>query len=229
MGLGFCYNKIKNLWKEQCIFCLPSTICYLFFTQRRRCCCFASPVGCRVDLVWVTLIKTVCSSWTRRTNEDNDTLPSFFLAQWILPFCVTQWIYRAVKVVQFLFSPHTTRMHRFLFPIFTVLYCEAVLAVLESPDTFFCSFVAALLWLQQETHLPSKILSIISISQHRVACLQINRQIIRSFTKREYNSVWENYCGRSADIWLWSVQKIWISERQLSLKACLFLCEDLLN
>lgn len=62
-----------------------------------------------------------------------------------------------------------------------------------------------------------------------VACLQINRQIIRSFTKREYNSVWENYCGRSADIWLWSVQKIWISERQLSLKACLFLCEDLLN
>lgn len=109
------------------------------------------------------------------------------------------------------------------------LLYSAVLAVLESPDTFFCSFVAALLWLQQETHLPSKILSIISISQHCVACLQINRQIIRSFTKREYNSVWENYCGRSADIWLWSVQKIWISERQLSLKACLFLCEDLLN
>lgn len=130
------------------------------------------------------------------------------------------------RAVQFLFSPHTTRMHRFLSPI--LLY-SAVLAVLESPDTFFCSFVAALLWLQQETHLPSKILSIISISQHCVACLQINRQIIRSFTKREYNSVWENYCGRLADIWLWSVQKIWISERRLSLKACLFLCEDLLN
>lgn len=201
-------------------------MCYLFFKQRRRCCCFALPVGCRVELVWVTLIKTVCSSWTGRANEDNDTLPSFFLTKWILPFCVTQWIYRAVKAVQFLFSPHTTRMHRFLFPIFTVLSCIGCAGKPRHILLFFCGCIALAPAGDSST---LEILSIISISQHCVACLEINRQIIRSFTKREYNSVWENYCGRLADIWLWSVQKIWISERQLSLKACLFLCEDLLN
>lgn len=60
-----CYNKNKNLWKAQCVFCLPRKVCYLFCKQGRHCCCCCCctlPVGCRVDLVCVTLIKTVCSS-----------------------------------------------------------------------------------------------------------------------------------------------------------------------
>lgn len=60
----FCYNKNKNLWKAQRIFCLPRKVCYLFCKRGRHCCCCCCtlPVGCRVDLVCVTLIKTVCSS-----------------------------------------------------------------------------------------------------------------------------------------------------------------------
>lgn len=75
--------------------------------------------------------------------------------------CVTEWIYRTVKAVFSLYTIHT------LGTDFTLLLVySAVLALLEGPGTFFCPFVALVLWLLQETHPLTKILSDISKSKH---------------------------------------------------------------
>lgn len=142
--------------------------CYLFCKQgRRRCCCCCStlPVGCRVDPVWVTLIKTAL----HRKGELMENVTRCHL-------CVTRWICRAMKAVQF-FWAHLQDTCRYPCTrtdfLSLLLLCSAVSALLEGPDTFFCLPVAAVLWLQQETHLLPETLSGISNS-----CQSINTQII---------------------------------------------------
>lgn len=93
--------------------------------------------------------------------------------------CVTQWIYRTVKAV---LSPNTIHTSGTDFSL--LLLYSAVLALLQGPDTFFCPFVAAALWLLQgDSSTPQKSCPI-SNSKHIAAFLQINRQIIRSLTER---------------------------------------------
>lgn len=68
-GNTFLCYKIKICEKHKArtfFFCQGKSVAYS--VSRRRCCCCCCwccstlPVGCRVDLVWVTLIETVCSS-----------------------------------------------------------------------------------------------------------------------------------------------------------------------
>lgn len=66
----FCVIIKVKIYGKNIFLHLPREVCSLLCKRG------AAAVGCRADLVSVTLIKTVCSSYRGRTNAECDPLPS---------------------------------------------------------------------------------------------------------------------------------------------------------
>ena len=112
--------------KKKMHLCLLGAVCYLLFSQGRHCCCLGVAAGCRVDLVWVTLI---CLSEEGAANQECIPLP-----------CLCQTIdLRDLESCPYTIDKHTLQGRPPLLSFFTVLSSVGCAAGRRHILLSFCS------------------------------------------------------------------------------------------